>query len=309
MNKSIIFVFICVFFVSLASLAAYIPFLKRRNYVQFVRDEGVKAHKAKEGTPRGGGVVFLLAPLFLLPFYHGREFLFLYFSLLSFGLIGFIDDLMSIRHKESLGLNVKTKLTLFTIGSVLIFLIGKGLLSTEVSIMKLKIDLGTPLYFVLFICIMLGSANAFNLTDGVDGLLGSVTIPIFIACIALTGGVIRDFSFIMVASILAFLWFNSPRASVFMGDAGASAIGGVVGAMSILGKFELLLPIIAIIPVMEALSVFIQVGYFKITHGKRVFKMAPIHHHFELLGWSESKIDFRFFIITVLFCAVAILLR
>jgi phospho-N-acetylmuramoyl-pentapeptide-transferase len=309
MESKFIILFIAVFLVSLIFLQLYIPFLKRRKFVQFVRDEGVKEHKAKEGTPRGGGLVFFIAPLFLAPFYHNKEFLFLYFALLTFGLIGAIDDLKSILNRESKGLSIRAKLILYTISSVVLFLIGRGLFTTTVQFASLKIDLGTPVYFVLFIVIMLCSANAFNLTDGEDGLLGSVSIPIFIAIMVIASGVVRDLSFIMIASILAFLWFNSPKASVFMGDSGAGALGGLVGAMSILGKFELLLPLIVIIPVMEALSVFIQVGYFKLTHGKRVFKMAPIHHHFELSGWSEPKIDFRFFIITVIFCAVAVLLR
>jgi len=309
MNKQMIFMAILSFLVSFFLLRVYIPFLKRKHFVQFVRDEGIKSHKAKEGTPRGGGLVFLIAPLLLIPFYHSKEFFFLLFSMITFGLIGVIDDLKSILSKESMGLSIKIKLILYTVCSVVLFFIGRGLLTTSIQLASLKIELGSVIYFLLFIAIMLGSANAFNLTDGVDGLLGSVSIPIFITIMLIGSGVIRDFSLMLIGSILAFLWFNSPKASVFMGDSGASALGGIVGAMAILGKFEILLLIIAIIPVIESISVFIQIGYFKLTHGKRFFKMAPIHHHFELLGWSEPKIDFRFFIITVISCAIALLIR
>ncbi|MGC9125013.1 MAG: phospho-N-acetylmuramoyl-pentapeptide-transferase, partial [Caldisericaceae bacterium] len=225
-RQTLIILFIVSFLVSFVFLKLYIPFLRKRHFVQFVRDEGVKVHKAKEGTPRGGGLVFLLAPLFLIPFYHSSQFFFLIFALFTFGAIGAIDDLKSITNKESMGLSIRSKLILYTLSSVALFFIGRNNLSFSVEIASLKIQLGGILYFLLFIAIMLGSANAFNLTDGVDGLLGSVSLPIFLTVMLITSGVIRDFSLMLISTILVFLWFNSPKASVFMGDSGASALGG-----------------------------------------------------------------------------------
>lgn len=306
MDKSLIFLFIIAFLFSWVTIYVLIPKLKQLGAVQFERDETLEKHKKKEGTPRGGGIVFLITPLLLLFFFRNREFLFLYSFVFVFGTIGLIDDLLTILKKDSEGLTIRWKLLLFILFSIIIYYIFKDVIKPELVIFGKKFFLGTPLYFLLYFIIIVGSPNAFNLTDGVDGLLGTVTIPILVTVMIIGGSLIRSFSFLILASVLAFLWFNSPKATIFMGDVGSSSLGAILGAMAILGHFEIPFAFMAIIPLIEAFSVFIQVSYFKISHGKRVFKMAPIHHHFEILGWSEPKIVFRFTIITVIFCLLAI---
>jgi len=300
--------FLIAFILSVFLVKFLIPHLRNIGIVQFERDEGPGSHKVKEGTPRGGGLVFLIAPLFLLLFYRDREFLFLYLALALNGLIGLVDDLLTATKKHSTGLTIKWKMLLITGIALFLYFFVRSFLSSQLSIGNISFQIGNVLYLILFLAIFVATPNAFNLTDGVDGLLGIISIPVLVTIAIFSNGLTRDFSFIMISSVIAFLWFNSPKASIFMGDTGASALGGAIAAMSVLGKFELLLPLIAIIPVLESLSVFIQVGYFKLSKGKRVFKMAPIHHHFELSNWSESQIDFRFFIVTVLFCILALYL-
>jgi phospho-N-acetylmuramoyl-pentapeptide-transferase len=302
-------IFMIIFIVSILIIKLLIPYLKKIGAVQFEREEGPDSHKKKEGTPRGGGFVFLIAPLFLLPFYRNRYFAFLYLAIALNGIVGLLDDFLTASKKHSTGLSIRWKMIFITTISVFLFFFGRELLSASLTVGNISLWLGNLLYFILFMIIFVGAPNAFNLTDGLDGLLGLVSIPILITIAIINKGIVRDFSIVLLPSIVAFLWFNSPKASIFMGDTGASALGGAIAAMSVIGKFEILLPLIAIIPVLESFSVFIQIGYFKITKGKRVFKMAPIHHHFELMNWSETKIDFRFFVITVIFCALALFLQ
>jgi len=309
MEKVKYIIFLIAFILSVFLVKFLIPYLRNIGIVQFERDEGLGSHKVKEGTPRGGGLVFLIAPLFLLFFYRDREFLFLYLALALNGLIGLVDDLLTATKKHSTGLTIKWKMILITGIALFLYFFARSSLSSQLSIGNISFQIGNVLYLILFLAIFVAAPNAFNLTDGVDGLLGIISIPVLVTIAIFSNGITRDFSFIMISSVIAFLWFNSPKASIFMGDTGASALGGAIAAMSVLGKFELLLPLIAIIPVLESLSVFIQVGYFKLSKGKRVFKMAPIHHHFELSNWSESQIDFRFFIVTVLFCILALFLK
>jgi len=289
----------CVFFVHFL-----IGFLKSKNAVQHVREELIDEHKKKEGTPRGGGLVFLVAPLFILPFFHSKEVLFVVASLFIFGLIGLIDDILTFRKKSSEGLPIRYKLIIYTVASMILYFIFRDIFTPTLHFFGLKFSLSYIVYFILFLVMMLGSTNAFNLTDGVDGLLGSVTSIMLVVFIFI--GLFKNqipavaVSISLLISILAFLWFNSPKASIFMGDLGSGALGGVIAAIAIIEKVELYLPIIAIIPVIEALSIFIQVSYFKITHGKRIFRMSPIHHHFEILGWTEAQVDFRFSVITAI---------
>ncbi len=305
-----ILIFMVVFLLSFIVLKLLIPVLKKVGAVQFEREEALENHRKKEGTPRGGGIVFLL-PVFFLLFIHTPKALFVAISTFAFGAIGLIDDLLTIFKKDSTGLSIKLKLALYSIVTICLFVIFRNILSFETFIFGHKIMMPSFAYFILFFFIFVGSANAFNLTDGVDGLLGAVSIPMLITAMVLSLGIdeITLFSFLLISTILAFLWFNSPKASVFMGDIGANTIGIALASISVIGKFELLFALIAIIPVAEAISDFIQIGYFHATKGKRFFKMAPIHHHFEMLGWSESKIVFRFTIVTVIFCLLAILIR
>ena len=296
------------FIIAFVSFLILIPFLRKDRITQNIREDGPKSHLKKIGTPTGGGIVFLLVPLIFIPFLHDRRFLFLYFALLLNGLIGFADDFISIKKRESLGLSAREKLILQFLAAVILYLIGKPFITNNIIINNFVIDVGAIGYFLLFLFIMVGSANAFNLTDGIDGLSTVVSLPIFLSFAIIGSVLIKDVSLIMFGALLAYLWFNSPKASIFMGDTGSLAIGGLVGAISVLGKFELLLVFFAFVPIVETISVMLQVSYFKITHGKRIFKMAPIHHHFELSGWSETKIDFRFFIITVVSCIIGLII-
>ncbi len=304
-----LFYLIIAFFLSFIFFFMVIPLLKKDKITQHIREEGPKSHFAKSGTPTGGGIVFLIVPLFFISLFANKEFIFIYLSFLLNGAIGFIDDFMSVSKKRSLGLTARGKIVLqFAVAFVLYF-IGRPLFSSTVSIGNFSLNIGNTGYFFLYLFVMLGSTNAFNLTDGIDGLSTIVSIPIFVSFAIIGGVLIKNVSFIMLGMLLAYLWFNSPKASVFMGDTGALALGGVVAAMSFVSKSEILLAFFAVIPVIEAISVILQVSYFKITHGKRIFKMAPIHHHFELSGWSEAQIDFRFFIITVLSCILGIIVN
>ena len=283
-----------------------IPTLKKDRMTQFIREEGPKSHLAKAGTPTGGGIVFLIIPALFIPIVKNEEFLFIYLSLLLNGLIGAIDDFAKVRKKNNLGLTARGKFILqLLVTSALYFLFAKHL-THYVSLGRFSILLPPFLYFLLFLFIGTGTTNAFNLTDGIDGLLTSVSIPIFAVFLILGGGFVKSFSAVSIGMLLAYLWFNSPKAELFMGDTGSLALGGAVFAISVLGKFEVLLAFLAVIPVIETLSVIIQVSYFKLSGGKRIFKMAPLHHHFELSGWNEAKIVFRFFIITVISSVIGI---
>ncbi len=288
--------------------AIIIPLLRKDRFTQFIREEGPKSHFAKAGTPTGGGIVFLIVPVLFIPFVKDTRFALVYVTLLSVGLIGAIDDFMKFKNKQNLGLTVKAKLALeFTLFTLLYFLFRTHLQSGFI-LGPYYVSVPRSVYFLFFLFLGVGVSESFNLTDGLDGLLATVSLPIFASFLLLGSLFAREFSAIFIGILLAYLWFNSPRADIFMGDTGSHALGGAVFAISVLGKFELLLAFFAIIPLMEALSVIMQVSYFKLTKGKRIFRMAPIHHHFELSGWSESKVVFRFFIITAVSCLIAILL-
>lgn len=310
MSQKAIVLFLLSFALSFIVLKLLIPFLKRTRAVQYERPEALENHKIKEGTPRGAGLVFLIPLMFLFPFTNW-ETKFVAFSVFIFALAGLIDDLLSIYKKDSKGLSISHKLILYFCLAIVLFLMFRQNLTFSTIIAGRVVNIPPPVYFALFIVIFVGSANAFNLTDGVDGLLSTVSIPMFLTVVVLSAANsgMALFSFLMIASIIAFLWYNSPKASVFMGDVGANIIGLSLAAMSVVGKFEFLFALIAIIPVIEAITDFIQIGYFKVTNGKRFFKMAPIHHHFEKLGWSEAKITYRFTVVTVIFCLIALLLR
>ncbi len=307
MNRVYIFMLFS-FFIAFFLFYVLIPFLKKDNLTQYIREEGPKSHLVKAGTPTGGGIVFLIVPLFFIPFVKSKEFIFLYLAVLFNGLIGLIDDFAKSRKRKNLGLTAKNKILLQLLVTTILFVLYYRYLSFDVELGHFSIMLSPVLYFLLFLFIGVGTTNAFNLTDGLDGLLASVALPIFAAFLILGAVFVKDFSAIFIGMILAYLWFNSPKAGIFMGDTGSLALGGAVFSISVLGKFELLLAFLAAIPIIETVSVIIQVIYFKLSGGKRVFKMAPIHHHFELLGWSEAKIVFRFFIITVLFVIAGLLL-
>lgn len=301
---------------SIVSIYFFIPFLKGRNFGQPIREEGNKDHLKKAGTPTMGGfaftIVFIFVTLIFVKF--NKNILFVLLTTLFFGLIGFIDDFEKIAKGRNLGLNAKQKLILqFLIAFILITIqyfvldINMG----ELSIPFFNNPLNIGIFAIpLLMFIMVGTVNAANLTDGLDGLLASVSIPVFLAIAVMSIGInpeITQSALIFVGVLIGFLIFNSNPASIFMGDTGSMAIGGAVVSMVIILNKPIYLIFLAGVYLIEALSVIIQVVLFKKT-GKRVFLMSPIHHHFELKGNKETKIVAGFQAVSVLLALITIYL-
>ena len=299
--------------VSLGLGLIILPILKKRKIGQNIRDVGPKSHYSKAGTPTMGGIIFMIATLILSLVFldFNLQNAILIISMLGFGAIGFIDDFRKLVLKQSEGLSPKGKLVLqfalAVIITVMAFINDKDsidLFRIPFTNFDLKLGiLGIP----LMIFIIVGTTNATNLTDGLDGLLASVSVPVFIT-LAIIG---KDtdselFSHIMMGTLLGFLFFNSNPASVFMGDTGSMAIGGAVVALSIVLRIPIYLIIFGGIYVMETLSVIIQVLSYRHRNKKRVFLMTPIHHHFELKGYKEAKIVVSFTVVSVILCMITL---
>lgn len=292
-----------------------IPVLRRLKFGQSIREEGPRAHYKKAGTPTMGGIIILLSlTLTSLAFVQrNTEWWILLFATLGYGAIGFLDDFIKIALKRSLGLTAKQKLAaqLIVAGGLYWILVRNGF-STDLSVpgTDWSIDLGW-LYFPFLALIMLATSNAVNLTDGLDGLLAG-TAAIAFGAFAVIGLMFSQytvalFSVAVVGALLGFLVFNAHPARVFMGDTGSLALGGGLAATAVLTKSELLLIVIGGVFVIETLSVMLQVMSFKLR-GKRIFRMSPIHHHFELAGWSEWRVVATFWVTGFLFAAVGLLL-
>jgi phospho-N-acetylmuramoyl-pentapeptide-transferase len=320
-------IFLSITFGGLLSLfftPLFIKIQRKRKIGQSIRIDGPKSHLAKSGTPTMGGIVFILAALVsyagvsIIKFYRHNVFsyegIFIVSVFLMCGLVGFIDDYMSLKRQRSLGLRWWVKILLLVIICIYFFLIGRYVINLDTTISipltSLKFQLGNWYYIVTAI-IIISVTNAVNLTDGLDGLAaGSVSIVLAIFClIAFLEWTISNVLFgidiavicgATIASCAAFLWWNTAPAEIIMGDTGAFGLGGLIAAVAIVLKQEILLFVIGGLFVMETLSVIIQIAWFKMRK-KRVFKMAPIHHHFELLGWAEIKVIIRFWIICTLF--------
>ncbi len=313
---------------------------------QEIREELSEEHQAKKGTPTMGGVLIIGSVIISSLLWARLDSLYLWLALVAttlFAAIGFADDYIKIIKKRSLGLTGVQKLAgqLFTslgIWAVLYFLTNyawnlsipfiKATAETNPSISISYI--GPFIYLIFMIFVLLGSSNAVNLTDGLDGLASSVTFIAMSALTALTyvasdarwaerldithnpaSSELTVFCGAMVGASLGFLWYNAPPAEVFMGDVGSLAIGGALGTVAILTKQEFLLPFIGGVFILEAMSVMIQVSFFKFTKrtsgvGRRIFRQAPLHHHFQMSGWKEPKIVFRFVIIAVLFALLSL---
>lgn len=293
----------------------FIPVLRRLKFGQSIREEGPRAHYKKAGTPTMGGIIILLSlTLTSLAFVQrNTEWWILLFATLGYGAIGFLDDFIKIALKRSLGLTAKQKLAaqLIVAGGLYWILVRNGF-STDLSVpgTDWSIDLGW-LYFPFLALIMLATSNAVNLTDGLDGLLAG-TAAIAFGAFAVIGLMFSQytvalFSVAVVGALLGFLVFNAHPARVFMGDTGSLALGGGLAATAVLTKSELLLIVIGGVFVIETLSVMLQVMSFKLR-GKRIFRMSPIHHHFELAGWSEWRVVATFWVAGFLFAAVGLLL-
>ena len=301
-----------------------LPILRRLKVSQQERAEGPKSHLSKKGTPTMGGIISIIAITLLsigvmLIYYMDdqadivKRIIPLLFATLGFGIVGFIDDFKKMVLKNTDGLKPTYKMLGLLVISVcfVLYLLNVLNIGTDIYIPIIKTFVNIPvwIYIPFAIIVMLATTNAVNLTDGIDGLATSVT-TIIVACLTVVG-VIFDvkeiiiFGTIVCGCNLAFLIFNLHPAKMFMGDTGSLMLGGVIAAMALVLKMPLLLIVIALIPVLETLSVMIQVTYYKKT-GKRIFKMTPIHHHFELSGWSENKIVTVFSLITLILCVVGL---
>lgn len=309
------------FAVSMYGTTAMIPVLKKKQFGQFIREEGPQAHLSKAGTPTMGGIaivagitVALLCSGFMTGDF-GAEKIAIILTMLAFGAIGFIDDYNKIAKKQNEGLTPKQKLilqVLFGIALAVFMMIKQG---TEVFIPFAKIYVDFGWFYIPFVVFVeVAMANAVNLTDGLDGLASSNCAIVSIAFVIIGMSLIPGSNEPMYAAgqaifgaCVGFLMLNKYPARIFMGDTGSMALGGVLSATAIVAHMEWLLPIAGLLFVIEALSVIIQVTYFKKTGGKRIFRMAPIHHHFELGGWSEVKVVTVFCAFTTACCIIACL--
>ena len=316
---------------------------------QYIREEGPKAHQKKAGTPTMGGLLIAIAIIVPTLLWADLSNPFVWIAILStcsFAAIGFSDDYIKVVHRRNLGLTARAKLglqiaTSLLIAVALIIMQAEGMYSTKLLVpfvKQFRPDLVIERWahnphvwplgfipFVIFVCLVIvGSSNAVNLTDGLDGLAigctviaaGALTVLTYVSGHATFAsylelqrmpqiGELTIFCGAMVGSAIGFLWYNAHPAEVFMGDVGSLALGGAIGTVAVMIKQELLLPFIGGVFVIEALSVILQVASYKLRK-KRIFKMAPIHHHFELLGWSESKVIVRFWIASLVFALFAL---
>ncbi len=304
------------FLVSVLLGPVIIPFLKRLKAGQTIRDEGPKSHLKKNGTPTMGGILILSAMIVTSLFYMKDypEIKPILLLTLGFGLIGFLDDYIKVILKRSMGLTPLQKMAgqLVVTGLFAYYLLKVTDISLAAKIPFMpgvELDLGW-LNIPLLFFIIIGTVNGANFTDGLDCLAASVTLlsASFLSAAAFcTGTRIEPITCAVAGALMGFLLFNVYPASVFMGDTGSLALGGFVAASAYMMQLQLFIPIIGFIYVIEVVSVILQVVYFKVTGGKRLFRMAPLHHHFELGGWSETRIVAVFSIITAILCLVALI--
>lgn len=317
LSISVLMPVIISFLISVIFCPILIPFLRKLKFGQTEREDGPESHLKKTGTPTMGGLVILASILLTSLIYVGRykEIIPVLFMTLGFGLIGFLDDYIKVVKKRSLGLTPSQKMTLqFVVTGVFIYYYFQvAELDTSIKIPFVD-GIGfvmPPWLFVIFVFIVvLGTVNGVNFTDGLDGLASGVTVIVatFFTIVSLTvNPEMTPITGAVVGSLLGFLLFNTYPARVFMGDTGSLALGGFVSAIALILHMPLFIVIVGLIYLVEVISVILQVGYFKLTHGKRIFKMAPIHHHFELCGYSETQVVAAFSIITALLCLVGIM--
>ena len=308
--------FMAAFAIMIVSAPAFIPLLRRLKFGQTIRQEGPESHLVKNGTPTMGGIMIIVAFCIPAAFIIGKyeEAIAPCAMTLLFGIVGFLDDFIKVKKKSSGGLKAWQKMglqILFT-GLVIAYMYWFSDISLAIKIpfaYGMEFNLGwlvIPFDFLVII----GTDNGANFTDGLDGLLSKVTLVIlgFLLLVAFKeiSGLIYPI-IIMMGALLGFLVFNCHPAKVFMGDTGSLAIGGFVALCAIELKVPVFLLIIAFVYVAEVGSVMLQVSYFKLTHGKRIFKMAPIHHHFETSGWKETKVVSIFTIATAILCAIGVI--
>ena len=294
-----------------------LPILHALKAGQSIRELGPTWHNNKAGTPMMGGLMFIFASviclLICIPTMTEYTVFYTLIPALCFGFIGFLDDFTKIRHHRNLGLTAWQKASLQLIVSVLfLYLLYKeGSLSCDLYIPFVDVSLTIhPMVYIFFaMFVMVGCVNAVNLTDGVDGLSSSVTIPVLLfftaAAVAMGKWDLALLPASLVGGLIAYLFYNWHPAEVFMGDTGSLFLGGIVCALAFALDMPLVLILVGFVYIVETMSVILQVGYFKLTHGKRLFKMAPIHHHFEMCGWKEEKIVLAFAGVSAVMCILA----
>ena len=294
-----------------------LPILRALKAGQSIREEGPIWHNYKAGTPMMGGLMFILSAILCLlgNLFTITEYTVFYVLILAlcFGFIGFLDDFFKMKYKRNLGLTSLQKALLqMAVSALYLYLLYKqGVMTSTLYIpfAQVSIHVHPMVYIFIAMFIMVGCVNAVNLTDGVDGLSSTVTIPVlifFTAAAVLKG--MYDLALLpacLVGGLFAYLFYNWHPAKVFMGDTGSLFLGGIVCALAFALDLPLILILVGFVYIVETLSVILQVGYFKLTHGKRLFKMSPIHHHFEMCGWKEEKIVVVFALVSAVMCGIA----
>lgn len=294
----------------------YIDFLRKKTIGQYILDVAPEAHAKKAGTPTTGGVFIIVAiiiasiiTLFMAQQMDNSAWIIIV-TLIFMTLAGFQDDYLKIKGHENKGLSPKGKLVRQILIALIPTIYAMQTYGTVITLGSKTFDLGL-LYPMFTVFVVTGASNAYNLTDGLDGLAASTGIPAFLACgiIAFAGGhnAASIIAATVIGALIGFLRYNKPKAQVFMGDTGSLALGGLLGTLAVIGRCELLLVLFGGVFVMETLSVILQVTSFKLT-GKRIFKMSPIHHHFELCGHSEVRIDKEFTIVSLILSTAAVVL-
>lgn len=294
-----------------------LPVLRALKAGQSIREVGPTWHNSKAGTPMMGGIMFILGTLICLLFNIGvmTDYTPLYTMALGlcFGLVGFLDDFFKLKYKRNLGLTAIQKALLqMAVSAVYLYMLYmQGILTCDIYIPFVnKTFYLNPIVYIFFsMFVMVGCVNAVNLTDGVDGLCASVTIPVMVFFTAVAIATEKfDLALLpgcLVGGLIAYLFYNWHPAKVFMGDTGSLFLGGIVCGLAFALDMPLVLVLIGIVYIVETLSVILQVSYFKLTHGKRLFKMSPIHHHFEMCGWKEVKIVIVFSLVSAAMCVLA----
>ena len=315
-DKNVLIPLFLAFAISVALSPFVIPFLQRLKVGQTEREEGVKSHLKKAGTPTMGGLIILISLTVTSLFFIGSypKIVPVLFLTLGFGLIGFLDDYLKVVLRRSDGLLPKQKMLgqiiVTSIFLAYILIVDKSFLTMRIPFSDQYFDckwITVPLVYLAVI----GTVNGVNFTDGLDGLATGVTtiVAVFFTVVSIgLGGGIEPITAAVTGALLGFLLFNVYPAQVFMGDTGSLALGGFVAGSAYVMKMPWIILIVGLIYLVEVLSVMIQVTYFKKTGGKRIFKMAPIHHHFELCGWSETRVVAVFTVITALLCLLALVL-
>ena len=294
-----------------------LPVLRALKIGQSIREVGPTWHNSKAGTPMMGGIMFIFGAILCLlgriPFMAEYSVFYVLALGLCFGLVGFLDDFCKLKYKRNLGLTAIQKALLqMAVSAIYLYLLYRqGILTCDVYVPFLNVTfyLHPIVYIFCAMFVMVGCVNAVNLTDDVDGLCASVTIPVMVFFAAAAIGMQKlDLALLpacLVGGLVAYLFYNWHPAKVFMGDTGSLFLGGIVCGLGFALDMPLILILVGFVYIVETLSVILQVGYFKLTHGKRLFKMSPIHHHFEMCGWKEEKVVIIFALVSLVMCVLA----